>query len=253
LKELKKTDGIVYLSEPSGGFEDVYAILRKLESRDYDDSLVKVLPKVERDHKHFSEWKARDRSSNLLCSYIGNNKKEKKILELGCGNGWLVNRLSEIENTVVRGMDVNISELKQAARIFGAKENVLFLCGDVFEIEPKPPEHKFDYIILSAVLAYFENPARLINKLFGFLNPGGEVHILDSPFYKDTHAAKIRSQKYFESLGCSAMITYYHHHSLNALNSFEYEILYNPGKLLNRLKRFIFGEMPPFYWLKINP
>lgn len=253
MNELKKTDGIIYLSEPSGVFEDVYAELRKIEGRDYVDSTVKNLPVIDRYHRHYKEWKIRDHSSNMLAGYIRKNNNPKRILELGSGNGWLVNRLSEIENTVVRGMDVNIAELKQAARIFGAKENILFLCGDIFEIDPEPPEHKFDYIILSAVLAYFENPARLINRLFGFLNPGGEVHILDSPFYKDTHSAKIRSQKYFESLGCSPMITYYHHHSLNALNSFEYEILYNPGKLLNRLKRFIFGDMTPFYWIKMNP
>jgi SAM-dependent methyltransferase len=247
----RNTEGVVYLSEPSGSFENLYAKLRKAEKRDYTDDTVKTLPWIEKKHPHYNEWKIRDCSSGMLCGYIGKSKNAKKILELGCGNGWLTNRLSEIENSEVWGLDVNAAELKQAARVFGSKENILFACGDIFEIDPEKLKLKFDYIILPAVLAYFADPAKLIVKLTELLNSVGEIHIIDSPFYDDVHAAKERSMKYFESLGCGEMINYYHHHSLDVLSEFEYKIMYDPERILNKVKRF-FSAASPFYWSKLS-
>ncbi len=251
-EQKRNIEGVVYLSELKGSFEGIYSKLRKSEGREYDDAAVKNLPLIEKNHRHFNEWKIRDRSSEMLCTYIGKQNTSKKILELGCGNGWLTKRLSEIENTEVWGLDVNTAELRQAARVFCSKENIVFACGDIFKIDTEKLKVKFDYIIMPAVLAYFAEPAKLIEHLREFLNPGGEMHIIDSPFYNDPGAARGRSQKYFESLGCGEMIKYYHHHNLDVLSEFEYKILYDPGKIFNRFKRFISSADSPFYWIKIT-
>lgn len=252
MKEHNKIDGVVYLSEPLGLFENLYAKLRKAEGRDYTDDVVKTLPVFGKSHPHFNEWKIRDRSSRVLCNYIGKNSAAKKILELGCGNGWFTKKLSEIENTEVWGLDVNIQELKQAARVFGSNENIVFACGDIFEIDAEKLKLKFDHIILPAVLAYFAEPVKLIAHLMAFLNPGGEIHIIDSPFYEDTLSASERSLEYFESFGCGEMIKYYHHHSLDVLNGFKYEIKYSPAGIFNRFKRIFSSSASPFYWIKIS-
>lgn len=120
-------------------------------------------------------------------------------MDIGCGNGWFSNILSKIENSKVGGLDINPIELEQADRVF-KKENLQFYYGDIFQI--KEFEKQFDAITLNACVQYFPNFKLLLDKLKSFSTPGGEIHIIDSPFYKNEEIsnAKERTYKYFQAL-----------------------------------------------------
>ena len=241
----KQVNGVYWLNEPSREFEEIYIKLRKTEDRVYSDSEVKLLPGISPGHRHYKEWQLRKKSSEVLIDYIRQKENHKSILDLGSGNGWLSNKLGEINQCEVIGMDINITELEQAARVFANKPNIAFARGDVFKLEMK-----FDYIILAGVIAYFNDLKKLIASLLNNLNSGGEIHIIDSPFYAITADAKQRSEIYFKQIGFPQMSKHYYHHSLDALKEFNYSILYNPHLILNKLKRLL-NPNPPFYWIRI--
>ncbi|MCI0450457.1 MAG: class I SAM-dependent methyltransferase [Chlorobi bacterium] len=245
--QYKQVNRVYYLDESKPDFEDIYIKLRSAEGRVYSDSEVKPLPDISPNHKHYKEWQVRKKSSEMLVDYIRQKENHKSILDLGSGNGWLTHKLGEINQFEVIGMDVNITELEQAARVFNDKPNLAFVCGDIFKLELK-----FDYIILASVIAYFNDLKKLISALLNNLNSGGEIHIIDSPFYNDTAKAKRNSEIYYNQIGFPEMAKHYNHHSLDALKEFNYSILYNPNSALNKFKRFFKPSLLPFYWVRVE-
>jgi hypothetical protein len=85
------------------------------------------------------------------------------------------------------------------------------------------------------------------------LSPHGEIHIFDSPVYTEAtvDAARERSGTYFRSMGFPEMSGLYFHHTWSSFNGMEYEILYNPNSLLNRMKKLV-TVTSPFPWISIK-
>ena len=97
-------------------FEDLYIAVRQQEKRIYTDEQLQLLPDI--DHLYYDELKIRKRSSERLIAYLEKKHKYLRILEVGCGNGWLSAKLSNIPNTKVTGLDINQLEIEQANRVF---------------------------------------------------------------------------------------------------------------------------------------
>src|SRR5215213_9914853 len=95
-------------------FEELYIFLRDYEGRIYTDDEVAKLPDIKANHRYKQEWGIRKRSSQKPKHYLKKKKKSLNILEVGCGNGWLSHQLSAIENSIVKGIDINQIELSQA-------------------------------------------------------------------------------------------------------------------------------------------
>ncbi|MCC7158059.1 MAG: class I SAM-dependent methyltransferase [Ignavibacteria bacterium] len=244
----RKINGVIYFSETrSNGFEEIYLSLRKAESRVYDDDTVKHLPEVPPCHRYYYEWLVRKRSMKTLLKYLLKNEYIKEILEIGCGNGWLAANISLKTKRNVTGLDVNITELEQAARLFGNRENLTFAYGDVYMLDKK-----YDIIILPSVIAYFEDLQGLIKKLLGNLNANGEIHIIDSPFFDDKLSAKEKTFKYFKEMGFEEMAGQYFHHSLNDLKGFNQEVKYDPTTFIHKANRAFDRSTPPFYWVVLR-
>ena len=72
-----------------GEFEQLYIKLRNQEKRIYEDEEVAWLPDVSEDNIHKKEWRIRKASCQKLTHYLSSKKRALKILEVGCGNGWL--------------------------------------------------------------------------------------------------------------------------------------------------------------------
>jgi len=246
-KDFKSESGVYYLDDDRYDFEDIYLKVRNAEGRTYSDSELLMLPDIDPRHTHYNEWLIRKNMCRRLLNYLNRKTGSKTILELGCGNGWLSNRLAGLWLSDVIGLDVNTAELRQAARVFSGKHNLLFACGNVFNLKLN-----FDYIILPGVIAYFNDLQKLIKTLTDRLNTGGELHILDSPFYSDTNAARIRSAEYYSKLGFPEMANHYHHHTIDDLEKFSFKILYNPRSLFNRIKRKVNRSRSPFHWVMIE-
>lgn len=231
-------------------FQSQYIALREKENRLYSDEQVRQLPLIERSHPHYREWLIRKGSLNRLIKHLRKMQRPLNILEVGCGNGWLANRLAEIPSATVTGFDINLEELDQAKRVFGDKSNLHFKAVNPFLF--KNNENSFDIIIFAASIQYFSAPAAIIHDALQHLQPDGSIHIIDTHFYRaeEVPAARQRTIDHFTSLGFPEFADHYFHHSLAALDNFNYCIRHDPRSLRNRL----IGRRGknPFYWIIIQ-
>lgn len=229
-------------------FAQQYYLLRKSEGRIYSDKEVADLPGINNGHRHYHEWQIRKVSCDRLVKYLVKKPKGLEILEIGCGNGWLSAKLSVIPLSRVTGIDINDEELNQAKRVFSQIENLEFfncsLQDEMFS------DRKFDVIVFAASVQYFSSLEKVLNESLKRLKPGGEIHIIDSHLYKqnETEAARLRSDDYYKTIGFPEMSDQYFHHSLEGLKFFNHDILYDPGSIINKLKKY----KTPFYWICIK-
>jgi len=228
-------------------FEKLYLDSRGKENRIYSDEQVALLPSIETSHVHYNEWQVRKRSAARLISYLEKMNEPRLVLEVGCGNGWLSGMVALLENFRVTGIDINGAELNQAKRVFSGRPNVYFEDGDLKTIESG---RKYDFIIFAASIQYFSFCDQTIKLALSHLNHAGEIHILDSQFYRleDLEQARQRSSLYYKSIGHEEMTEFYFHHSWDTLNGFHHKVLYNPSEWKNRL----FFKKDPFPWICIT-
>lgn len=228
-------------------FEEIYFRLRQKEGRIYTDEELVLLPEISKTHPHYQEWRIRKISAVQLLKYISKKKKAFKILEVGCGNGWLSALLSSNTHHIT-GIDINNNELQQAKRVFQNNRNLEFYNCNLKDEFLKG--QRFDIIVFAATIQYFASLQEIIQEALAHLKPGGEIHIIDSSFYKQNElsAARQRSEDYYMSIGFPEMSEYYFHHSLDDLESFNYRILNNPDSVT----RFIKKNNSPFHWICIK-
>ncbi|MGB1319089.1 MAG: class I SAM-dependent methyltransferase, partial [Flavobacteriales bacterium] len=206
-------------------------------------------PQTPNNYRHCEEWKLREFTANRALSYF-QQKKFETVLDLGCGNGWFTNALANNSNQVV-GLDMNMHELKQASRVFG-KPGLSFCYADVFT--SGLPKGTFSLVTINAAIQYFSNLEALINRLLDLLTPDGEIHILDSPLYKphEVASAQKRTEHYFTEIGFPEMAENYFHHSENVFQNFNYEVLFKPNQLKNKVTRKLGFSTSPFPWIVIK-
>ena len=229
-------------------FEKKYIVTRSIENRLCTDEELMLLPDISASHTHYKEWQARKSSGLRLVHYLADKYRDLDILEIGCGNGWLSHQMAEIPGTEVTGLDINFTELQQAARVFSDDPNLHFIHGDsrsgILE------DRRFDCIVFADSIQYFPSLKKIIHFSLSQLKLDGEIHILDSHFYRpdEIEAEKRRTSAYYSSLGYPEMADFYFHHNRNDLRSFHHSLLYNPGAMRNRL----FGRKNPFPWIRIK-
>ena len=171
----------------------------------YTDREVAQLPYLITGHARYPEWAGRIASADRLTRYLSTRKKAAGILEIGCGNGWLSRRLADVPGSRVIGLDPNLGELRQAARVFRKQRNLKFIYGEFYSDVLR--ELSFDVIVMAATLQYFPSLPLLIQDALAYLRPHGELHLLDSPL------------------------------SQQDLKRFNHRHLYDPHSLWNRLCR----------------
>lgn len=209
-------------------FEKKYIQVRALESRLYTDEELVQLPGIAPLHPRFREWQLRKQSCRRLIRHFARKHTDLDILEVGCGNGWLTHQLAEIPGSTVVGIDINFTELQQAARVFSNDPNLRFIHGDIRSglLE----DRRFDFIVFAATLEHFPSLKKIVHLCLSHLNRGGEIHIIDTPFCRpeDVAMEERRTLAYYTSFGYPEMAEYYFHHTLNDLRSFRCSVLYNP-------------------------
>lgn len=225
-------------------FEELYIAVRQQEKRIYTDEQLQLLPDI--DHIYYDEWKIRKRSSERLNEYLEKKHKFLRILEVGCGNGWLSAKMAGIPNTQVVGLDINQLEIDQANRVF--KKNNLQFIYDSFS-DNTFDSAQFDVIVFAASLQYFPSVINVMKQALAILRPGGEVHVIDTTFYTPDEAEKAdeRSHKYYDALGIPEMAEHYFHHSISEFWGFKYQVLFDPTSIFNMI-----FKKDPFYWVCIS-
>jgi SAM-dependent methyltransferase len=229
-------------------FEKKYILIRTLENRLITDEELMRLPEIASNHRYYGEWLMRKSSIQRLIRRLSAPGKPLEILEVGCGNGWLSHRLAEIPGSKVTGLDINLTELQQAARVFRNVPNLRWVQGDIRS--GILGNHRYDRIIFAASVQYFPFLKEILYTALANLSPDGEIHILDTPFYKtgELEKARGRTLTYYTSFGYPEMADLYYHHTIDELRSFRPVFLYNPQSFRNRLQRI----KSPFPWIRIK-
>ena len=115
----------------------------------------------------------RDREIQMILSDLG-KRKPKKILELGCGGGWLSKILTEKGYNVV-GIDISRSLVSNAKKI-NLDSNTEYIAGDCAHLPFK--EETFDYIIGIAILHHLSIPDTLV-ECARVLTPRGSLLFME--------------------------------------------------------------------------
>src|SRR5579863_8834436 len=83
-----------------------------------------------------------------------------KVLDLGCGEGELLEWLAENKGVEARGVEIAASKVQRAiARGVSAYQ------GDIDEVLADYPDHTFDYVILSQTLQETRNPLKVLREM----------------------------------------------------------------------------------------
>lgn len=250
-KNLSKINGVIRVSEVDSEFENIYLQVRKREKRIYSDDELNLLPYAYKNNPHKNEWELRAKSFLRFKNYLSRKTSKLNILDLGCGNGWFTGQLSKEFHHNYFCVDVNIIELEQAARVFDNGQ-INFIYSDI--ISTSLPTNIFDIVIINSALQYFQNISVLMKELFFISKPYGEIHIIDSPFYKQQYLpqAKNRTLKYYQSLGFPEMAKNYFHHTIDELKYLRHSYFYNPGAIKNKLSSIFFEKDSPFPWIVVT-
>lgn len=238
-------NGIFCQAGFSGGeLEKEYTGIRTKEGRMYEDDIVRKLPEIPRDHALHSEWNLRAYPAGNFAAYLKVHNC-RSIVEVGCGNGWFTTLIQNKLNVPACGIDVEMKELHQAARISKGKST--FVYGDIFSDALNGL--KADAVLLAACIQYFPDVKRLITRL----QEVGTIYIIDSPVYKNGKAAeaKARSATYFKSMGSPGMEKFYHHHERKDFEEFKPEYLYDASAPLWWFLGLVF-KTSRFPWIKIE-
>jgi 2-polyprenyl-3-methyl-5-hydroxy-6-metoxy-1,4-benzoquinol methylase len=223
-------------------FEERYIELREKEHRVHTDEELRKLPEVSSSHPYYNEWKKRKQSCRRLIKYLGRKKMPLQLLEIGSGNGWLAAQLAN-GNIEVTGIDINLTELEQARRVFAGRKDLHFVYGDLrdnlFE------NRFFDVIVFASSIQYFPSLKEILKVAMKHLSLSGEIHIMDSPFYdhRELAAAKQRTEAYFNSMGSAGIKEFYFHHDIAGIRNFNPRVLYDPASWSNMLRK----KKNPFY------
>lgn len=101
--------------------------------------------------------------------------KDKRILDIGCGDGSL--SLPFVANNTVVFLDAATQMIETARKkvfALGVQENATFVQGDIMQYDDKD---KFDVILCIGVISHVENASKLLYRINSLLQDEGKVLI----------------------------------------------------------------------------
>jgi SAM-dependent methyltransferase len=247
LEDVPRVNG-VYLASPPSPFEERYGAVRAKEHRILTDEQVRRLPKAD-GLWNADEWHIRERSAVRLVQELNRQGTGSRILEVGCGNGWLSAYLQHAGHSVL-GTDAFTMELEQAARVF--PNGPVFARADLFA-SPLPVA-AFDVVVFAASIQYFSDVRATLRRALDLLRPNGSIHVLDTILYRDSaeaSAAQERSRAYYASIGFPEMVVDYHAHPLAVFLGGHAQIIASPPRF-PRLSKFLGATPSPFTHVEIR-
>ena len=87
-------------------------------------------------------------------------EKEKKVLDVGCGDGTLMVFLKNNKKTNIRGLEISKSKVQECIA-----KGLTVIEGNAEKDLAQFPDKSFDYVVLSQTLQAFLNPELVINEL----------------------------------------------------------------------------------------
>lgn len=151
---------------------------RKKDNRIWSDEEVLEFPNTFFYNLHREEWKSKEKMAQNLRSYLlTEGKSNYTALDVGCDCGWFSDMLSEGTSGNVLGIDLDISRVDQANKLFN-KPNLSFRRGNFFTTRLR--KNSFDHIILMDTHKWMPSLEQVVERSRYLLAAGGELHILNS-------------------------------------------------------------------------
>ncbi|MGH7824065.1 MAG: class I SAM-dependent methyltransferase [Candidatus Binatia bacterium] len=139
---------------------------------------------------------------SVVAGYIQFLKRRGSILDVGCGEGILIQKLSSQAFSKYVGVDISQTAVDKA----GDKGNsrIVFVQGDA---QTFVPDESFDAIIFNEVLYYLDQPVKVVQRYESWLRPGGVF--ITSLYEQSTRAVAIsnRLKRRYHSIAEVTMCT----------------------------------------------
>jgi len=168
-------------------FSRDYEHIRRMEGRGSTDTAYYLsLPYAPAGSPFHSDWRMRARSYRTFLEQIlepreRNAARPLHILDLGAGNGWLSNRLSQRDHCLT-AVDLIVNPLDGLGAYIYYDRPFLPVQAE-FEYLPLA-EVQYDLAVFNASLHYAERYAPSLAVALRVLKPGGGLVIMDTPFYR---------------------------------------------------------------------
>jgi SAM-dependent methyltransferase len=171
-------------------FRTAYAAQRAWEGRAYEAAELDVLPYLT-SGPLARQWSVRARSYDALVREVfrpatASRDKLLSILDLGAGCGWLCRRAALAGHTAL-ALDVRddcVDGLGAAAHYLKDNRSMFARVVASFDVLPLAPR-QFDVAIFNASIHYALDLGAAVLEAARVVRPGGQLVILDSPFYAD--------------------------------------------------------------------
>ncbi len=170
-----------------------YEKVRQLEGRGSDDpAFYRELPFTDLTGKFAENWRIRARSyvsflQQVLAPLHKQLWRPLRVLDLGAGNGWLSNRLTQLgHKSVAVDILTNGYDGLGAARHY---PDPFDLVQAEFQHLPFP-DGDFDLAVFNASLHYAESYEQTLAEALRVLTEAGLLVVLDSPVYHDPESGK---------------------------------------------------------------
>lgn len=114
------------------------------------------------------------------------NESDKKIsiLDIGCGNGWMLRKIKDIyTNAYCLGVDGSSQMVSNAVK--NDKKNSYIVAN----LNKWTPKKKFDIIISMEVLYYLDNPQNFIKNIYNTFLKNGGVFVFGIDHYKENKSS----------------------------------------------------------------
>jgi 2-polyprenyl-3-methyl-5-hydroxy-6-metoxy-1,4-benzoquinol methylase len=127
----------------------------------------------------------------VVSAYCSLLASEGSLLEIGCGEGILVEHLDRNRFARFTGVDISSVAIDRARAL--ADDRTTFLCADA---ESLVPDDYYDLIIFNEVLEYFDDPLAVVRRYERFVKPNG--HFVVSMF---DPVQTVRTRRIWKLLG----------------------------------------------------
>jgi 2-polyprenyl-3-methyl-5-hydroxy-6-metoxy-1,4-benzoquinol methylase/glycosyltransferase involved in cell wall biosynthesis len=164
-RAIAKTDDLLRFTKSKESLRAYYSTHAVNEAMSLDHELTS-----DWGYSQYVRWK-------VIKEYMPNGKQ--RVLDLGCQDGWVSNRLAKMGHSVV-GVDFSRGHLDIARRNAAKyRLDATFVEGFIEDLSTLTDE-KFDVILCTEVIEHVDDYNHLLKSLYDVLRPGG-VLILTTP------------------------------------------------------------------------